>query len=240
MKKHHRLASLAALGLVAATIAGCTTAPPSPLSSTTSYPIHSSTTDAPRPIATTAAPATPPAPPADTRVSWIGDALTLQSERLGALAAPGRELTWFTSPELDARQAARLIADPANRGRVGGTTVVALGTFAPISSVSIDELLRALGPEQSLVLVTPGVRSSALPWTSAVSALYRRVAEVRPRTQVVDWQVRVDRSPELLASNGVTLAEDLSAANAWVGAVNQAIESTYRVAPPVMPVQEGR
>lgn len=168
-----------------------------------------------------------PTPPTDPRVTWIGEALSIQALRLGETLAPGREVAQFTAPMLTAQEATAAVSDPANGSRIGGVVVLALGTFDQVTAPELSDLLDQLGPQRRVVLVGPGTQSQDVPWAAEVNALYRSAAAARGFTYYVDWQSEVDRDRNLLDRNGITFPEAGPGCKAWVAAINAVIAAIY-------------
>jgi hypothetical protein len=165
--------------------------------------------------------------PPDPRVTWIGDALSIQALRLGETLAPGREVAQFSAPMLTTREATTAVSDPANSQRVGGVVVLALGTFEQVTATELSDLLDRLGPQRRVILVGPGTLSPDVPWAAEVNALYRTTASARLLTYYVDWQNEVDRDRGLLDRNGITFPDAGPGCKAWVAAINSLIAAIY-------------
>jgi hypothetical protein len=177
-------------------------------------------------------------PPTDPRVTWIGDALTIQALRLTASdsVAAGREVIYICGATLSVQQALELLATRADvDNRAGGVIVLALGTFGPVAHRGLGDLLRTIGTHRRVILVAPAVLSRAYPWVPEVHSLYRSEASSSPDISYIDWQQQVSVHPDLLAPNGATFSVWNRGGQAWLDAINLAIEKAYR---PTLPSGE--
>lgn len=215
--------------LAAVAVGGCTTSvyPLAPAPSTSNQPASSPTASTQQRPAE-AFGSTPS--PTDQRVTWIGDALTIQARRLvaGDVVA-GREVTYICGATLGVQEATSLLATAQRRpdSRIGGVVVVALGTFEAVDSGDLAGLFREIGPHRRAILVAPAVLSRAYPWVPEVNSLFRSAASSSPNISYVDWQQMVAVHPDLIAANGATFSVLNRGGQTWLDAINQAIEKAY-------------
>jgi len=155
--------------------------------------------------ATTAPPATtvPPAPaPAGyVPTTAIGDSVLVGAApalaaRMGSAlsvdAAIGRQMT-------DARD---LVAKLAAEGRLGQVVLLHLGNNGPFSPQQIDEVIAAIGPERTALLVNVLVPRR---WEGEVNSQLAAAAARHPNAVFVDWRALVTSEPGLTRDDGFHL-----------------------------------
>jgi cell division septation protein DedD len=110
----------------------------------------------------------------------------------------------------------------AHRGPLPSLVVVALGTNGTVSSEQVDELVRIVGPNRTLALVTPHHGVSA-----GVPDLFRAAATQRPdQILLLDWDRLSAGHPDWFAPDGIHLGS-----SAGIAAYAHLIASAL-VAPP--------
>jgi peptidoglycan/LPS O-acetylase OafA/YrhL len=160
---------------------------------------------APQPPSTTAPPAaTAPAttaPAGYVATTAIGDsvlvgAAPVLAARMGPAltvdAAIGRQMT-------DARD---LVAGMATEGRLGQVVLLHLGNNGPFSAPQIDDVLAAIGPDRTVLLVNVLVPRR---WEGEVNSQLEAAAARHSNAVFVDWRALVTSEPGLTRDDGFHL-----------------------------------
>lgn len=93
------------------------------------------------------------------------------------------------------------LRDRRRKGTLPEIVVVALGTNVFMTAPDISRLLRVLGRQRTLMLVTPYRL-----WRSVSSGPMRRVARRQPgRARIIDWSSRARRNPQWFWGDGTHL-----------------------------------
>lgn len=133
-----------------------------------------------------------------TRIDVIGDSVTLAAAPSLLKSMPGINVKADVGRQ--AKDAPELLGTLHKSGNLRPIVVVSLGTNGKPRQEVWDEVLRAVGPQRTLVLVTP---SGDRDWIPEVTESMRRLARDNPdRVKLADWNAARDQVTDF-ASDGI-------------------------------------
>lgn len=140
-------------------------------------------------------------PPEDGRVGAaplaLGDSVMLGAAK--RLSEKGFEVD--AKCARNPAEGVRIARQRRRRGTLPEIVVMALGTNIPASKRHIAQMLRAVGPRRTLMLVTPYRE-----WRPFYNGPMRRAARRNPdRVQLIDWSARAERNRPWFWSDGTHL-----------------------------------
>ncbi|MDO5724035.1 MAG: acyltransferase family protein [Flaviflexus sp.] len=149
-----------------------------------------------------------PAPPRHTAaavrgddVTIIGDSVTLAARPALEEALPGVAVDAEVSRSV--RVAPKILADLKSRGELRTYVVIALATNGTIRPSDAAEILQAIGPDRTLVLVT-GFGTSRTTWIGPANEEIHRFAHDNPhRVRIADWAHAIAGHTDLLAGDSI-------------------------------------
>lgn len=129
------------------------------------------------------------------RINVIGDSVTLAAAPGLLKSMPGINVRADVGRQ--ARDAPDLIASLKRAGALRPIVVVALGTNGQPRREVWEQILEAVGPERTLILVTP---SGDRPWIPEVAESMRALARANPdRVKLADWNAARDQVTDFAA-----------------------------------------
>lgn len=152
---------------------------------------------------TPAAPAVPgpvvaPVPPTGDQVTIVGDSVTLASAPALAAALPGALIDGAVARQM--KDAVGIVDAVRAAGNLRPYVVLSLGTNSTVNSSTMDQVLAAVGPDHTVVLVTGYADRS---WVPATNAEMVSAAQRAPNVVVADWSAAISAQPTLLGPDGV-------------------------------------
>jgi peptidoglycan/LPS O-acetylase OafA/YrhL len=146
------------------------------------------------------APATGEAPSTGDDVLVVGDSVMLGATPALQQRLPAVDIDAVVGRQL--RDAADVVADLHQAGRLRRVVVVHLGNNGSATPDQLDRLLGELDGVEHIVLVTA---NAPRPWRDAVNERLGELATDHPNVQVLDWHAVVEHEDGLIGSDGVHL-----------------------------------
>jgi hypothetical protein len=143
------------------------------------------------------------------------------------LASAGALMDRYPGIHIDAKVSRSMYVAPgmvdrlARDGRLRRYVVLGLGTNGSIDERSLDLVVKALGPQRRLILVTAFAPRS---WIPGVNKDLRAYAARNPDVMIADWASAIRRHTDLLAGDGIHPGD--SGGRIYATAVAQAIDAT--------------
>jgi hypothetical protein len=143
------------------------------------------------------------------------------------LASAGALMDRYPGIHIDAKVSRSMYVAPgmverlARDGRLRRYVVLGLGTNGSIDERSLDLVVKALGPQRRLILVTAFAPRS---WIPGVNKDLRAYAARNPDVMIADWASAIRPHTDLLAGDGIHPGD--SGGRIYATAVAQAIDAT--------------
>jgi peptidoglycan/LPS O-acetylase OafA/YrhL len=137
-------------------------------------------------------------PVAGDQITAVGDSVMLASAPALIDRFPGISVDASVSRSMYA--APGILRSLADTGQLRPYVVVALGTNGAISTESLDDIRRTLGPDRHLILVTAFAPRS---WIDGVNAELTRYARAHHDVEVADWAGAIGNRVDLLAGDQI-------------------------------------
>ena len=180
-------------------------------------PTTTTTTAPPATGASSTSTTAPPAPPG-AGVTAIGDSVLVDAAPYLQQMLPGIVIDAQVGQQLYQLQGE--VAQLKSAGDIGNKLILELGTNGYYSVTQLEDLLKALGPMERIVLVNT---RETRPWEQAVNQTIAAVAHSYPNTTMVDWYDDSASDPQYFYPDGVHL--DPAGAQYYASLLVQALDA---------------
>lgn len=139
------------------------------------------------------------APISGEDITAVGDSVMLAAEPALREKLPGIDVDAQVSRSMYV--AVDILKQRADAGELRSTVVLGLGTNGPVNPDSLDDVLRVIGPDRQLILVTAYAPRD---WIEGVNAELTSFAAAHRTTAIADWNRAIEpKAEELLAADGI-------------------------------------